>query len=237
MAISKVLIPRLVGYVVISHGAKNQAGPPRGMLEVQEDNTVDSDVLDVLIELIKCFGPMLKDAEKEALQRSTMAIFDHERTSTIAKKKAVSAISLLALYMSDALLSTFVSNTLESFRKSHLTAAQHRLLITMVGSLARTVPQRFGPYLKTLAPFILNPVSEQAYQDALEDAAESGTADSEADEVREAALLALEGFLLSCSNDMRPYTDEAIQAALRFVAYDPNVTGEGDGRGNGWHTR
>ncbi|KAL8717566.1 MAG: hypothetical protein Q9225_005198 [Loekoesia sp. 1 TL-2023] len=228
MAISKVLIPRLVGYVVISHGAKNQVGPPRGMLEVQEDNTVDSDALDVLIELVKCFGPMLKDAEKEALQRSTMAIFDHERTSTIAKKKAVSAISLLALYMSDALLSAFVSNTLESFRKSHLTAAQHRLLITMVGSLARTVPRRFGPYLKTLAPFILNPLSEQAYQDALEDAAESGTADSEADEVREAALLALEGFLLSCSNDMRPFTDEAIQAALRFAAYDPNVTGEGD---------
>ncbi|KAL8835756.1 MAG: hypothetical protein Q9170_003188 [Blastenia crenularia] len=227
-AISKVLIPRLVGYVVIPHGAKNQASPPLGMLEVKGDNTVDNDAIDVLIELIRCFGSMLQDAEKKALQKSTMAIFDNERTSTIAKKKSVSAISLLALYMSDALLSAFVSSTLESFRKSHLTAAQHRLLIVMVGSLARTVPQRFGPYLKTLAPFILNPLSEQAYQDALEDTAGSGTADSEGDEVREAALLALEGFLLSCSKDMLPYTDEAIQSALRFIAYDPNITEEGD---------
>lgn len=228
LAISKVLIPRLVGHVVVSYGSKTQITPPRGMLEVQGENTVDNDAIDVLIELIRCFGSMLQDTEKKALQKSTMAIFAHERTSTITKKKAVSAISLLSMYLSDSLLSAFVSNTLESFKKSRLTAAQHRLLITMVGSLARTVPQRFGPHLKTLVPFILKPLSEQAYRDALEETAESGTADSEGDEVREAALLALEGFLLSCSSDMRPYADEAIQAARRFVAYDPNITGEED---------
>lgn len=227
-AISKVLIPRLVGYVVISYGSKAQFTPPRGMLDVQGENTIDNDAIDVLIELIRCFGSMLQDAEKKALQKSTMAIFAHERTSTITKKKAVSAISLLSIYLSDSLLSAFVSSTLESFKKPRSTAAQQRLLITMVGSLARTVPQRFGPHLKTLVPFILKPLSEQAYRDALEETAESGTVDSEGDEVREAALLALEGFLLSCSNDMRPYTDEAIQAARRFVAYDPNVTSEGD---------
>lgn len=227
-ALSKVLIPRLVGYVVMSHGSRNHPGPPPGMLEVHADSSIDNNAIDVLIELVRCFGPMLQDAEKKALQKSTMAIFDHERTSTIAKKKAVSAISLLALYMSDALLSSFVSNILESFRNPHLTAAQHRLLITMVGSLARTVPQRFGRYLKTLAPFILNPLSEDAFRSALEDAANSGASDTEAEEVQEAALLALEGFLLSCTNDMRPYTDEAIAAALRFVAYDPNVSADED---------
>ncbi|KAL8763671.1 MAG: hypothetical protein Q9184_000566 [Pyrenodesmia sp. 2 TL-2023] len=227
-ALSKVLIPRLVGYVVMSHGSRNHPGPPPGMLEVHADSSVDNNAIDVLIELVRCFGPMLQDAEKKALQKSTMAIFDHERTSTIAKKKAVSAISLLALYMSDALLSSFVSNILESFRNPHLTAAQHRLLITMVGSLARTVPQRFGRYLKTLAPFILNPLSEEAFRSALEDTANTGAADSEAEEVQEAALLALEGFLLSCTNDMRPYTEEAIAAALRFVAYDPNVSADED---------
>lgn len=227
-ALSKVLIPRLVGYVVMSHGSRNHPGPPPGMLEVHADNSIDSNAIDVLIELVRCFGPMLQDAEKKALQKSTMAIFDHERTSTIAKKKAVSAISLLALYMPDSLLSSFVSNILESFRNPHLTAAQHRLLITMLGSLARTVPQRFGRYLKTLAPFILNPLSEDALQSALGDTANSGAADTEAEEVQEAALLALEGFLLFCSNDMRPYTDEAIAAAIRFVAYDPNVSADED---------
>ncbi|KAL8700756.1 MAG: hypothetical protein Q9224_000819 [Gallowayella concinna] len=227
-ALSKVLVPRLVGYVVISHGIKNQGSPPAGMLEVRDDNTVDHDAIDVLVELVRCFGPMLQDAEKRALQKSTMAIFDHERTSTVAKKKAVAAISLLALYMSDALLSTFISGIIESFNNPHLTPAQHRLLITMMGSLARTVPQRFGRYVRTLAPFILDILSEQEYQTALEDTAENGAADSEAEEVREAALLALEAFLLSCSNDMRPYTDQVIEAALRFVAYDPNVAGNED---------
>ncbi|KAL9017560.1 MAG: hypothetical protein Q9185_005125 [Variospora sp. 1 TL-2023] len=225
-AISKVLIPRLVGYVVMSNGSRNQPTPPPGMLEVHADNTIDSNAIDVLIELIRCFGSMLQDPEKNALQKSTMAIFDNERTGTIAKKKAVLAISLLAVYMSDILLNTFVYSILESLNKPNLTAAQHRLLITMVGSLARTVPQRFGQYLRQLIPFILGPLSEQAYRDALEDTADTGTADTEADEVREAALLALEGFLSSCSNDMRPYTDEAMQAAIRFVAYDPNVSAD-----------
>lgn len=225
-AISKVLIPRLVGYVVVAYTPKSQVSPPPGMLEVQEDSTVDIDALDVLIELIRSFGPMLQDAEKKALQRSTMAIFNNERTSTVAKKKAVSAISLLALYMSDALLSIFVSNTLESLSKPNLAASQHRLLITMLGSLARTVPQRFGKFVKNLTPFILRTLSEQEYLKALEDSAESGGADTEGEEVREAALLTLEAFLLSCSNDMRPYTDESIQAALRFLAYDPNLAGD-----------
>ncbi|KAL8737976.1 MAG: hypothetical protein Q9181_001158 [Wetmoreana brouardii] len=227
-AISKVLVPRLVGYIVLPPGVRTHVNPPPGMLEVHDDNTVDSDALDVLIELIRCFGPMLQDAEKKALQKSTMAVFDHPRTSTVAKKKAVSAISLLALYMSDALLGIFVSNTLESFSRPNLATAQHRLLITMLGSLARTVPGRFGRYVQNLAPYILSCLSQQEYRKALEDTVESGAADAEAEGVREAALLALEAFLLSCSNDMRPFTDESIQAAIRFIAYDPNLAGNED---------
>ncbi|KAI4105066.1 MAG: hypothetical protein L6R37_002954 [Teloschistes peruensis] len=227
-AVSKVLIPRLVGYVVLPHGVRTQISPPPAMLEVQQDNTVDHDALDVLIELIRCFGPLLHDVEKKALQKSTMAIFNHDRTSTIAKKKAVSAISLLTLYMSDSLLSSFVSNILESFNKPNLTASQHRLLMTMLASLARTVPKRFGIYIKNLAPFVLDPLSEEEYRTALQESADNGTVDTESEEVREAALLALESFLLSCSHDMRPYTDDSIQASLRFVAYDPNVAAEED---------
>ncbi|KAL8712117.1 MAG: hypothetical protein Q9220_003551 [cf. Caloplaca sp. 1 TL-2023] len=225
-AISKVLIPRLVGYIVVSHGVKSQISPPPGMLEVQQDNSVDIDAVDIAIELIRCFGPMLLDVEKKALQKSIMTIFDNERTNTIAKKKAIAAISLLAVYMSDSLLSAFMANTLQSFHGSRLTAAQHRLLINMMGSLARTVPLRFGRYVASFVPIILATLSKEAYQSALEDTANSGTADSEAEEVREAALLTLEAFLLSCSNDMRPYTDESIEAALRFVAYDPNLAEE-----------
>lgn len=189
---------------------------------------MDSDALDVLIEVVRCFGSMLQDPERQALLKAIMDIFDSERTGTVIKKKAVVAISLLAIHLSDRLLSTFVSNTIESFRSTHLTPPKRRLLITMIGSVARSVPKRIGPYLKTLAPFVLSALSKQEYEELLEETAENGASNPELEEVREAALVALEGFLSSCSHDMRIYTDETIEAALRYVTYDPNVADEDD---------
>ena len=193
------------------------------MLEVDSEKAVDSDAIDVLTEVVRCFGPMLQDAEKKALQKTIVKILDNERTGTIIKKKAVIAISILAVYLSDALLSAFVSDTIESFRNAHLTLARRRLLISMVGSLARSVPQRLGPYLKTLAPFVLSALSQQEYEDSLDEIAEDGGQDPEIEDVREAALVTLDGFLSSCSTEMRLYTEEAIEAALRYINYDPSL--------------
>ena len=222
-AISKVLIPRLLGHIVIPHGLKNQPNPPPGMLEVDSEKGVDSDAIDVLTEVVRCFGPMLQDAEKKALQKTIIKILDNERTGTIIKKKAVIAISILAVYLSDALLSAFVSDTIESFRNPHLTLARRRLLISMVGSLARSVPQRLGPYLKTLAPFVLSALSQQEFEDSLDEIAEDGGQNPEIEDVREAALITLDGFLSSCSTEMRLFTEEAIEAALRYINYDPSL--------------
>lgn len=227
-AISKVLIPRLVGYVVIPHGLKNQPEPPRGMLQADSENGVDSDAIDVLTEVARCFGPMLQDVEIRALQKALSDILEYNKTGSVVKKKAVVAISILAAYFSDGLLSSFVSELIESFRSSHLTLVKRRLLITTVGSLARSVPQRFGPYLKTIAPFVLSALSEQELDEAMEDIAEDGEPNPQVEELREAALVALEGFLASCSNDMRPYTQESINAALRYVKHDPNIANEDD---------
>jgi cullin-associated NEDD8-dissociated protein 1 len=52
---------------------------------------------------------------------------------------------------------------------------------------------------------------------------DEGERDPEIDEVLEAALIALEGFLASCSQDMRMYTNETIDAATRYLKYDPNL--------------
>ena len=62
----------------------------------------------------------------------------------------------------------------------------------------------------------------------MDELAEAGAPNPELEEVREAALVALDGFLASCSNDMRMFTDEAITAALRYVVYDPNHTTDED---------
>jgi len=228
-AISRVLIPRLLGYIVINHGLENLPTPPPGMLEIGQEKGANNDAVDILIEVVRCFGPMLQDKEKEALEKAIVSILDDERTSTVIKKKAVVAISILAVYMSDKLLSTFVSSTIRSFRSTHLMLAKRKLLISMVGSLSRSVPQRLGPYLKTLAPFVLSALSEEEYEESMEELAEDGEPNLEIEEVREAGLVALEGCLSSCSNAMRMFTNESIDAALRYAVYDPNsAADEGD---------
>ncbi|KAL9128160.1 MAG: hypothetical protein Q9217_003103 [Psora testacea] len=227
-AISRVLIPRLLGYIVIPTGIDNLPAPPPGMLEIGSEKGVNSDAVDLLLEIVRCFGPMLRDAEKQALQMTIMAILDDERTGSVVKKKAVVAISILSVYMADTLLKSFVSQVIEGLRSPHLTLPKRRLLLNMVGSLSRSVPQRLGAYLKSLAPLVLDALSEQEYEEAMEHMAEDGDANFETDEVREAALVALEGFLSCCSNDMRPFTNDAINAALRYVNYDPNKAVEED---------
>ncbi|KAI9823636.1 MAG: hypothetical protein M1832_002417 [Thelocarpon impressellum] len=192
------------------------------MLEASPEKSVDSDAVDVLIEVVRCFGSMLQDSEVRALQKSVMDILEDARTGSVVKKRAVVAMSVLALYFSDNLLSAFVSQLIESFRNPHLTLVKRRLFITIVGSMTRSIPQRFGPYLKTMAPFILSAVSQDELSDQLEHAAEDGEPDPQTDEVREAALIALEGCLASCSSEMRAYTEESINSALLFLRYDPN---------------
>lgn len=220
-AISKVLIPRLLGYVVIPQGLENLPAPPPGMLELDTEKGTNSDALDIMIEVIRCFGPMLDDREKQALQKTILDILNDNRTTSIVKKKAVVAISLLAVHVPDRLLTSLVSNITDTFRSQKLTLPKRRLFINMVGSLSRSVPRRIGPYLKSLAPYVLSALGEKEFEKYEEDVAEDGTTNPDVEEVREAALVALEGFLSSCSNDMRPFTSEAIDASLRYVTYDP----------------
>ncbi|KAI9825923.1 MAG: hypothetical protein M1819_000442 [Sarea resinae] len=225
-AISKVLIPRLVGYVVHAPGSRPDLPP--GMLEHHTDKGVDSSAIDILTEVARSFGPMLHESEVRALQKVVLQVLESERSGSVVKKKAVVAISVLAVYFSDDLLSSFVSQLIESFRNPHLTPVKRRLLINIVGSMARSIPHRFGPYLKTLAPFVLSALSEQELEDQLEDLSEDEERDPQVDDVREAALVALDGLLASCANGMRAYTEDSIDAALRFLKYDPNIANDDD---------
>lgn len=229
-AISRVLIPRLVGRLVIPKPTKlpKLPPPPPGMLNLELDKEIDPEAVDVLIEVVRCFGPMLQQPEVEALQSLLVGILETERASSVVKKRAVVAVSILAMYLADGDLSGFVSQLIESLRNPHLTLIQRRLYITILGSMARSIPARFGPYLKTLAPFVLAALSEEELEEQLENSAEDGEPDPETDDVREAALVALEAFLASCGVEMRVYTEETIAAALRFLKYDPNYNDDGD---------
>jgi cullin-associated NEDD8-dissociated protein 1 len=56
-ALSKALIPRLVGYTVMPLGRKDMPSPPKGMLENDIASGNDSNAIDVLTEVARCFGP------------------------------------------------------------------------------------------------------------------------------------------------------------------------------------
>lgn len=226
-AISRVLIPRLVGYIVIPHGDKSRPPPPKGLLEEDLESGSDSGFIDVLTEIAKCFGPILQPAEVEALQSISVRMLESAKTGSVMKKKAVSALSAMSHYFSEALLSSVLSHIIEGLRAPHLTLANRRLYINVIGSMARAIPAKFGPHLKTLAPFLFSALS-QAEVDQQMHSVEVEERDPEADEIREAALTSLEASLSCCSNEMQRFIDEAMSSTLRLLKYDPNIAHMGD---------
>lgn len=227
-AISKVVIPRLVGYNVLPPKELGLPDPPKGMIQLDLERGIDSNTMDLLNEVARCFGPMLQEAEVHALEKATLEVLENERAGSMLKKKAVTAISTLAAYISDGLLSSLLSRIIEHLRDVHLTPAKRKLYITILGSLARSIPRKFGPYIKMLCPFVVSALNTAEVDEAMESGDEDER-DPEVDDVLEAALIAMDSFLASCSQDMRFYTTETIEAATRLLKYDPNLANAGDG--------
>ncbi|KAG8631516.1 hypothetical protein KVT40_000656 [Elsinoe batatas] len=228
-AVSKAVIPRLVGHLVVPISSKTAPAPPKGMLQIEMETGQDTNSLDILTEVARCFGPMLQEVEVKALQKVTIEILESGKCSSVMKKKAVTALSMLSTYFSDGLLSSFVSYTIEILRQPTLVPAQKKLYLSIYSAMARAIPQKFGPYLKTLAPFVLSPLSQQDLDDQREAAADSddeGGHDPQVEEVREAALVALDSFCAFCAQDMTAYAADAIETGLRFLKYDPNYADE-----------
>lgn len=229
-AVSKALIPRLVGKIVVPlKDGRNVPPPPKGMIQVEMDTGSDSSSLDVLAEVARCFGPMLQEVEVQALEEVTMRVLETEKCGPVMKKKAVTALAALGPFFSDTLLAHHVTTTIEKLRSPHLTPQLRRLYITVYGSSARSIPQKFGPYLKTLAPFVLAPLSEMELDQQQEAEAEAdGQRDVSLEEVREAAFVAIENFLETCPQDMKAYKTDVLDAILRFLSYEPNVADDDD---------
>lgn len=219
--ISKVLIPRLVGHIVMPQ-EKPSPQLPKGLLEMDPVQGYSTDAIDVLVEVVKCYGPMLQDLELAALSKAVMNIIESPQAGNVVKKRALAGVGALLVHFSDQRLSQFVSELIESFQSAHLTPGHRRYLIATIGALARSTPAKFGPYLVALAPFVLSAVSQEEFDEQVEES-DADETDQETEELREATLVTLEALLGSCSVDMQRYMLEAIDAALRYLRYDPNV--------------
>ncbi|RKF63563.1 Cullin-associated NEDD8-dissociated protein 1, C-terminal part [Golovinomyces cichoracearum] len=223
-AISRVLIPKLVGRNInprsgkeyVSHSSSNS-----GKSDLDVNNEIKPEAVDVLIEVVRCFGPLLNETEISALRSNLISKIDEERVSSIVKKRAVVALSIVAVYLTDERLGDFVSQIILSLRDFNLPLSQRKIYISVIGQLARSIPHRIGKHMNSLAPFVLDVLNQQELTQQLGDSADQEH-NPEKDDVREAALIALDGCLSSCGSEMFVYTEDVILALFRFLKYDPN---------------
>ena len=157
-AVSKVLIPRLVGHVVLP-SSKAPPQLPTGLLEKQEDKGYSGDAVDVMIEIVKCYGSLLQDLELVALAKAVMNIIESPQAGGVVKKRALAGIGALLPHFNDAQVSSFVAALTESFQNTQLTTEHRRFLIATTGTLARSSPAKFGPFVDAVIPYILQVLS------------------------------------------------------------------------------
>lgn len=223
-------MPRLLGRMSQAQkGAANIRLPPPGQGMVEDDAAVNSDVVDVIIEVVKCFGVMLSPYDEvQALQEVILTLLDNQKATSGVRKKAVIALSLLAVYLLDDQLVNFINRAVAVLQKPDADSVTRRLYLTIMGSMARSIPHRFGQHIDSVVQLTLSSLSEDVLQNHLEEISDGDDVGLEFAEVREAALVALDAFLASCPSEMRPYTDAAIAACLRYVKYDPNYAVDED---------
>ncbi|PFH60999.1 hypothetical protein XA68_18417 [Ophiocordyceps unilateralis] len=227
--LQRVLIPRLIGPDADTRTADDSLSlsPSSGNLLLDEDN-INVEAVDVLIELVRCFGPMLQSVEVEAALHVVMQLLNSSKGTSVVKKRSVVAISMLAVYLSDQQLDDVVQRLTSGLSQDGTNLMTRRLYISILGSMARSIPPRFGPHLSVAAPFVLHALSEGELEQHMAKVSDGDDANRDFNEVREASLVSLEAFLASCPQEMRQFTDDTMASALRYIKYDPNYAVDGD---------
>lgn len=228
-AIQRVLIPRLIGpgpLTQVPGAALSLPSVPTGLL--QDEQSINAEAVDVLIELVRCFGPLLQSVEVEATMQVVMQLLESTKGTSVVKKRAVVAISMLAVYLTDEQLENVINRLTSGLSKASANPVTRRLYISILGSMARSIPARFGPHLPKAAPFVLQALSEEELQAHMEKISDGEDLTQDFNEVREAGMVAVEAFLASCPQEMRQYTDDTISSSLRYINYDPNYAVDDD---------
>ncbi|UNI19616.1 hypothetical protein JDV02_005795 [Purpureocillium takamizusanense] len=228
-AIHRVLIPRLIG-----PGSKTQVPDttldlptvPTGLL--QDEDSINGEAVDVLIDLVRCFGPLLQSVEVEATVQVVMQLLESTKGTSVVKKRAVVAISMLAVYVTDDQLEDVIQRLTSGLSHASTSAVTRKLYIAILGSMARSIPTRFGPHISMTARFVLQALSESELEQHMEKMSDGEDLGQDFNEIRESALVALEAFLASCPQEMRQFTDETIASIVRYVKYDPNYAVDDD---------
>ncbi|KAI0199333.1 armadillo-type protein [Astrocystis sublimbata] len=214
--ISNVLIPRILGISPLAGAPQSNS---RGLLD--DKSNPSPEAVDVLIEVVRCFGPLLQPVEVEKLQDVVVKVLERPSTPNSVKKRAVVALANLAPYLSKDVLDAFITKLQTSMTQPGISPVMLRLYITVLGSLSRAIPYKFGAHLPEIMPSVLSTLSEEKLQQYVEIVSTGEGHDPEFNQIREVALIALDSFIASCGGQMRPYTDDVIAASMRYLRFDP----------------
>lgn len=151
-AISHVLIPRLTGPIRTLSGRPSSL--VRGMVEKDPLKGFSTDAIDVLIKVVTCFGPLLKESEMTAMEDSMMAILQSDTAGTVITKRAQAAISAMVIQFSDNQLNALVERLAGILSSNSISIPHRRNLIALLGTMARNAPTRMGPHVNRLVPFV-----------------------------------------------------------------------------------
>ncbi|KAJ3574643.1 hypothetical protein NPX13_g4296 [Xylaria arbuscula] len=219
--ISHVLIPRMLGIPAPGHSPSDA----RGLLDRSD---LSPEAVDVLIEVVRCFGPLLQVLEIEKLQDVVIKVLERPTTPSPVKKRAVVALAVLAPFLTEGVLNAFIAKIQKALKQPKINPVMLRLYMTVLSSLARAIPHQFGAHLPEIVPPVLSTLSQEQYQRYVDEVSSGDGHDPEFNEIREVALVALESFIASCGVQMRPFTDEVIASCLRYLKFDPNYANDED---------
>lgn len=222
-AVSKVLVPKLVGYLPTPRD-KKPAGFAPGLLQQQKDKTFSADAVELANEVVKCYGPLLHDEELVALAAAALEIIGSRQANGVVKKRALLLLSSVALFQKTSQLDKTIAAISQNLQETSLPVNHRRYLVAATGSIIRAVPARVSVYLGALIPSVVSVLSQEELDatngESDDDAIETNP---EVEELREAALITLETALLTCTLEMQAYLSDCLAAALRYIKYDPTV--------------
>jgi len=233
---ASAIVAALIHPLVSGMAGRKKTGVPTRDVQVE--------CFDISCELVRRFGP---SAALEAHHATLLGTFHGGllEPSMAVRKRATSALGLLAPVLSDALLESCLKTLLGHMESGG--GGETRVMVQALGSVVRSVGPRVGRHTGRIVPLLLAQLgdAEAAASD------ESGNSEA-ANELRENVLAALESFFGvqgavpggagegGKSSDLQrtrggaslaPFLPTLLPAALAWLRFDPNYTyeeGEGE---------
>ncbi|KAK9465620.1 armadillo-type protein [Lipomyces arxii] len=160
-----------------------------------------TDSLDVLVDLLNKFGSGLSAEQVAEIQTQLISVLENGKG--LVRKRAVSALGALSSHLTAKLWDDLMNYLIDSFSQGGNNDSL-RVAVSVCSTLCKASHIRTGPYLARLAPNVLKSL------------------DVEDDDVREAAIVALETLVGLCPTEMTAFTGDVIAVSSRFLKYDPN---------------